>query len=102
PGLALPVVAVARAAGLPPALVSSSARALLVLHSFPTRRSSDLGVHERWVAVLASLRAEDFARAWFHPERGKTFDLDFLLALYAWHGRHHVAHVTELRARRGW
>ncbi|HLU39966.1 MAG TPA: putative metal-dependent hydrolase [Planctomycetota bacterium] len=60
------------------------------------------GVHERWVAVLASLRAEDFARAWFHPERGKTFDLDFLLALYAWHGRHHVAHVTELRARRGW
>ena len=58
-------------------------------------------LHERWVVLLRSMRDETFARTWVHPEHG-TRDLDFLLQLYAWHSRHHVAHVTGLRARRGW
>lgn len=58
-------------------------------------------LHERWVALLRSLDDGAFARPLEHPEIG-TLILTDLLALYAWHGRHHVAHVTELRKRRGW
>lgn len=59
-------------------------------------------VHARWVVVLRALREADFARTWFHPEQGKTFTLDRLIGLYDWHGRHHIAHVTSLRARKSW
>jgi DinB family protein len=59
-------------------------------------------LHERWVVLLRSLAAADFARTFRHPEHGSTPDLDWLVALYAWHGRHHVAHVTGLRERMGW
>jgi uncharacterized damage-inducible protein DinB len=58
-------------------------------------------VHDRWVRLLRSLVPEDFARTLNHPELG-AMRLDSLLALYAWHGRHHVAHVTALRQRMGW
>lgn len=58
-------------------------------------------LHERWVNLLRSMTAEDFARTVNHPELG-TVTLDDLLALYAWHGRHHVAHITALRERMGW
>lgn len=58
-------------------------------------------VHERWVTLLHSLTADDFARRLDHPEIG-MLDLDGLLALYAWHGKHHVAHITGLREREGW
>jgi hypothetical protein len=37
-----------------------------------------------------------------HPEQGKVMDLDRALAMYAWHGKHHVAHITGLRQRMGW
>jgi uncharacterized damage-inducible protein DinB len=59
-------------------------------------------LHHRWVRVLRAMRAEDFARTIYHPEYGKEMSLDMLLAMYAWHGRHHTAHVTELRRREGW
>ncbi|HLI35068.1 MAG TPA: bacillithiol transferase BstA [Terriglobia bacterium] len=59
------------------------------------------GLHARWVLLLRSLGADDFARAVMHPERGRM-TLDQSLALYAWHGRHHVAHITSLRERMGW
>lgn len=59
-------------------------------------------LHERWVTLLRSLGAADFARRLFHPERKATMTLDELLALYAWHGPHHVAHVTRLRDRESW
>ena len=59
------------------------------------------GVHERWIALLRSLPAEDWSRPLHHPEFG-DLRLDALLALYAWHGPHHVAHVTALREREGW
>jgi len=58
-------------------------------------------VHERWVAFLRSLGEADWARAFKHPELG-VVPLEKNLALYAWHGRHHVAHVTSLRERMGW
>ena len=58
-------------------------------------------LHERWVVLLRSLAAGDFARTLQHPELG-IMTLDALLAMYAWHGRHHVAHITSLRERMGW
>ena len=58
-------------------------------------------LHSRWVALLNSMTAEDFARPLQHPEHGKL-TLDWMLQLYAWHGRHHAGHVTELRKREGW
>lgn len=58
-------------------------------------------LHQRWVRLLRSMTAEDFQRKLRHPERG-LMDLDQTLALYAWHGKHHVAHVSSLRKRNGW
>jgi uncharacterized damage-inducible protein DinB len=59
-------------------------------------------LHTRWVALLKAMDAADFNRAFIHPEHNRTFTLAQLLALYAWHGRHHVAHITSLRKREGW
>ena len=59
------------------------------------------GLHQRWVLLLRSLQAADFARIFRHPELG-VVGLDRNLALYAWHGRHHEAHITSLRQRMGW
>ena len=58
-------------------------------------------LHDRWVVLLRALSPEDFARTFKHPEMGEQ-SLDRTLALYAWHGAHHVAHVTSLRERSGW
>ena len=58
-------------------------------------------LHERWVTLLELLTPEDFARPLRHPDLG-GMTLDRLLQMYAWHGRHHVAHVTTLRDREGW
>jgi len=58
-------------------------------------------LHQRWGLLLKSLEAADFARTFRHPERG-AITLDQNLALYAWHGRHHVAHITSLAERMGW
>jgi hypothetical protein len=58
-------------------------------------------LHTRWVQLLRSLKPEDWKRIFNHPERGPV-SLEQNLAIYAWHGKHHVAHVTELRKRMGW
>jgi uncharacterized damage-inducible protein DinB len=58
-------------------------------------------LHERWVRLLESLKAADYARTLRHPEHGVR-TVDWLLFLYAWHGRHHTAHITELRKQKGW
>src|SRR5678815_734116 len=58
-------------------------------------------VHERWVAILRGMKPSDFDRMLVHPESGRQ-SLDQVLALYAWHGPHHTAHVTRLRERMGW
>lgn len=58
-------------------------------------------LHDRWVRLLRAMGARDFARTLRHPETGVQ-RLDQVLALYAWHGPHHIAHVTSLRERMGW
>lgn len=58
-------------------------------------------LHRRWTLLLRSLTTADFRRRFRHPELG-IVPLDRNLALYAWHGRHHVAHITSLRERMGW
>jgi uncharacterized damage-inducible protein DinB len=58
-------------------------------------------LHQRWSVLLTSLSAEHFSRPLTHPESGPQ-TLDTMLALYDWHGRHHTAHITELRKREGW
>ena len=59
------------------------------------------GIHGRWVACLSRLDAEQFTRPFVHPELGPQ-RIDLSLLRYGWHGRHHVAHITSLRARMGW
>src|SRR5712691_7803140 len=58
-------------------------------------------LHERWVQLLGSLGPEDWKRTFRHPELG-VVALEKNVALYAWHGKHHVAHISELRKRMGW
>lgn len=58
-------------------------------------------LHERWVMFLRSMKPEQFARTLIHPQNG-PMTLDRLVQLYAWHGRHHVAHITAQRQRMGW
>jgi hypothetical protein len=58
-------------------------------------------LHKRWVLLMRSFTPADWLRKLRHPEWGLA-TMDFLLAEYAWHGRHHVAHITALRERNGW
>jgi uncharacterized damage-inducible protein DinB len=58
-------------------------------------------LHERWDRVWRSLKAEDFSRPLVHPDSGER-NIDWLLFVYEWHGRHHAAHITELRKQKGW
>ncbi|HZQ95551.1 MAG TPA: putative metal-dependent hydrolase [Candidatus Sulfotelmatobacter sp.] len=58
-------------------------------------------LHDRWLRLLQSLTPEQWKRTFRHPELG-SMTLEKTLALYAWHGRHHVAHITELRHRMSW
>jgi uncharacterized damage-inducible protein DinB len=69
----------------------------------PIASSLDLltALHIRWVNLLRGMTPADFARTIKHPD-WKTPSLDTLVALYAWHGRHHTAHVTSLRQRMEW
>lgn len=58
-------------------------------------------LHDRWVHLLRSLQPVGWKRTFRHPELG-TVSLEKNLALYAWHGQHHSAHIMELRRRMGW
>jgi hypothetical protein len=60
------------------------------------------GVHRRWMIFLQSLKVEDYQLCFFHPEQKRKISLDQTLALYSWHSRHHLAHITELRKRMAW
>ena len=59
-------------------------------------------LHTRWLEVLKSIKDEEWERTVVHPEHGRQMSLWYLLGMYAWHGRHHTAHVTSLRERMGW
>ena len=58
-------------------------------------------LHQRWTMVLRNSPDADWKRTFRHPEMG-LLSLEKTLALYAWHGKHHVAHVTTLREKMGW
>jgi uncharacterized damage-inducible protein DinB len=58
-------------------------------------------LHQRWLLLLHSMKGEDFARAYRRPD-SQVVTLDRALQTYAWHGRHHVAHITTLRERMSW
>jgi uncharacterized damage-inducible protein DinB len=60
------------------------------------------GLHQRWVVLLKSLTKEDLERRFVHPEHGKELKLDGTLGLYAWHGHHHLAHITNLKKSKQW
>ncbi|MBX3288560.1 MAG: putative metal-dependent hydrolase [Acidobacteria bacterium] len=59
------------------------------------------GVHARWAAMLAAMSDADLARRFVHPESG-LWTIERSLAMYAWHSRHHTAHITVTRQRYGW
>ena len=59
-------------------------------------------LHQRWHEFLIHFSASDWQKTVFHPEHKKEFTLWQLLGLYAWHGKHHAAHVSALRERMGW
>ncbi len=59
-------------------------------------------LHARWVEVLKNISVDEWNRTVFHPEQKKEITLWHLLGMYAWHSRHHVAHVTALRERMKW
>ena len=59
-------------------------------------------IHKRMVMTLRNITIEDLDRLYYHPENKQTNPLKVLIALYAWHSRHHTAHIMELRKRKGW
>ncbi len=59
-------------------------------------------LHQRWFHFLNTFSDADWQRTIYHPEHKKEFTLWHLLGMYAWHGRHHTAHITALRERMGW
>lgn len=59
-------------------------------------------LHARWVAVLANISEADWTKTVYHPEQKMKITLWHLLGMYAWHSRHHTAHITALRQRMNW
>lgn len=69
----------------------------------PVNVSLDLldTLHRRWTLFLRSMKPTDFSRNFRHPELGEL-NVGLNVGLYAWHGEHHITHITELRKREGW
>ncbi|PZD97687.1 putative metal-dependent hydrolase [Paenibacillus sambharensis] len=59
-------------------------------------------LHRRWCMLLRSLTTEQLHRTFFHPDSVEWFRLDWNIGMYAWHGSHHAAHITELCRRMNW
>ena len=59
-------------------------------------------LHARWTELLISISGDTWNRTVVHPEYNKTMTLWYLLGMYAWHSKHHTAHITELRERMSW
>ena len=58
--------------------------------------------HRKWTTLLEALSATDLDQHFVHPDTKKEIKLKNLIALYAWHGDHHLAHITKLKERMGW
>jgi len=59
-------------------------------------------LHSRWYEILKNISVEEWNKTVYHSEYKKEMTLWYLLGMYAWHSRHHVAHITSLREREGW
>ncbi|MDI9356561.1 MAG: putative metal-dependent hydrolase [Chitinophagaceae bacterium] len=59
-------------------------------------------LHKKWGALLSKISITDWNKTFIHPETHKVFTLDTTLALYVWHGNHHLAHIVGLKQRMGW
>jgi len=60
------------------------------------------GLHQRWVMLLKSMDEEDWKKSFIHPESNKSIPLIYNLALYSWHGKHHLGHITKTRELYQW
>ncbi len=59
-------------------------------------------LHAKWVALIKTLQPAGLAKVFTHPQTKKEVRLDTLIALYAWHGRHHLAHIQALKQKKNW
>ncbi len=59
-------------------------------------------LHKKWVVLLHHLSNSDLQREFIHPETKKHVRMDNLIGMYAWHGEHHLAHITSLKKQKGW
>ena len=59
-------------------------------------------IHFKWVRILEEMSPEDFDKTYFHPESQKDVSLDEVTLIYAWHGKHHLAHIQALMIRENW
>ncbi len=59
-------------------------------------------LHARMLELLKNIKGDDWHRTVVHPEYGKQMSNWYLLGQYAWHGKHHIAHINKLRERKGW
>lgn len=59
-------------------------------------------LHAKWIVLLKTLQPTDLKKEFIHPETQKHVRLENVIGLYAWHGDHHLAHITELKKRSGW
>jgi uncharacterized damage-inducible protein DinB len=88
-----------------PAVLPYDEKAWAKLHDYtgPVEWSLELveSTHARWVMLLQSLTGEQWQRGFKHPKLG-SMTVEIATLLYAWHSRHHVAHITHLRAREDW
>jgi hypothetical protein len=79
-------------AELPDAQSMSTAPSLMLLD----------GLHQRWVGLMHAMTAAQWQRGFIHPEHARRISLWETAALYGWHSRHHVAHITAAARRHGW
>jgi uncharacterized damage-inducible protein DinB len=61
-----------------------------------------VALHTKWVALAKGLTLIELSQKFIHPESKKEVRLDQMLGMYAWHGEHHLAHITSLKERKGW
>jgi hypothetical protein len=59
-------------------------------------------LHKKWVVLLKTLTPDQLLREYIHPDTKKNVALHNMMGMYAWHGEHHLAHITELKKREGW
>jgi hypothetical protein len=59
-------------------------------------------LHAKWVILLKQLKEDDLQRHFVHPETGKSVKICTMINMYAWHGDHHLAHITSLKERMKW